>query len=166
VNEKNARHLGMLLNLTTFLANHQDVKAETVCNVFGLSRRRLMRVLNEVLMCGVPPYGPSDYVTAWVEGDQVRTVNCDFLRRPLRLTVKEALSLKVVVAEFIRQSPGVFREAASPPSAGCARRRGRSASTASGRLASSTSAWRRRKRRTSQDTFTPRRCFPPTLCLR
>ena len=40
-------------------------------------------------------------------------INADFLRRPLSLTVPEAVSLKVMIEDFIRQSPGVFAEAAT-----------------------------------------------------
>jgi proteasome accessory factor C len=95
-----------------FLANHPGVKTETVCGLFGFTRRQLMGALNDALMCGLPPYGPSDYVTAWVENDLVTMINADFLRKPLSLTVSEAVSLKVIIDDFLRSSPGVFREAA------------------------------------------------------
>lgn len=102
----------MLVNLMAFLANHPGTNVETVCEVFGLSRRQLMKALNEILMCGIPPYGPSDYVAAWVEGERVTVVNADFMRAPLRMTVPEAVSLRVMIEDFVRQSPGVFNEAA------------------------------------------------------
>ena len=113
INEKRARHLRLLVNLAGFLANHPEIRTETVCDVFGLSRRKLLSALDELLMWGVPPYGPSDYITAWVEADRVTVANADFLRRPLSLTVPEAVSLKVMIEDFIRQSPGVFAEAAT-----------------------------------------------------
>jgi proteasome accessory factor C len=113
VNPKRSRHLKETLNLVSFLANHPGVGVETVREVFGLDRGRLMRALNEILMFGLPPYGPMDYVTAWVEKGTVTVVNADFLRRPLGLTVAEAVSLKVIIDEFLRQSPGVFEQAAA-----------------------------------------------------
>jgi proteasome accessory factor C len=102
----------MLLNLMAFLANHPESPVETVCDVFGLSRKQLVSAVNEILMCGIPPYGPSDYVAAWIEGERVVIANADFMRRLLWLTVPEAVSLKMMIEDFIRQSPGVFKEAA------------------------------------------------------
>lgn len=112
ISEKRARHLKMLLNLTTFLVNHPGVEVKTICELFDLSPRRLMAALDELLMCGVPPYAPSDYVTGWIEGDRITLINADFLRRPLCLTVGEAVSLKVMINDFLRQSPGVFEDGA------------------------------------------------------
>ena len=113
VNVKRSRHLKEMLNLVSFLANHPGVGVETVREVFGFDKSRLMRALHEILMFGLPPYGPMDYVTAWVEKGTVTVVNADFLRRPLGLTVAEAVSLKLIIDEFLRQSPGVFEQAAA-----------------------------------------------------
>ncbi len=115
--DRRSRHLKRTLNLVSFLANHPGVPVRTVREVFALDKKDFMKVINEILMFGLPPYGPMDYVTAWVEDDKVTVVNAQFLRKPLGLTVAEAVSLKVLIDEFLSQSPGVFQEEAATLSA-------------------------------------------------
>lgn len=110
--DKKAYRLKTLLNLMSFLSNHQRAQVETVCGLFGLSTTELATAVNEILMCGLPPYTPSDYVTAWIEDGRVTVENAEFLRRPLGLTMAEAVSMKVMVEDFIRSSPGVFEDEA------------------------------------------------------
>jgi len=113
LSDNRSHHLRRTLNLVSFLANHPGVPVRTVCDVFALSTGQFMRAINEILMFGLPPYGPMDYVTAWVENGRVTVVNAPFLAKPLGLTVAEAVSLKVIVEDFISQSPGVFEDAAA-----------------------------------------------------
>ena len=112
LNPKRARRLKRVLNLVPFLANNPGVPVKTVCDVFGLGRGEFMEAVHEMLLFGTPPYSPMDYVTVWVEKGRVTLVNADFLTKPLRLTVAEAVSLKVMIDDFLRQSPGVFEEEA------------------------------------------------------
>jgi proteasome accessory factor C len=110
--DKKAYRLKVILNLMSFLSNHRNVPVETVCSVFGMSTKELASAVNEILMCGLPPYTPSDYVAAWIEEGRVTVENAEFLRRPLGLTMAEAVSMKVMVDDFLRSSPGVFVEEA------------------------------------------------------
>jgi len=106
------RRLRRLVNLAAFLSGKSDVPLRTVCDLFGISRAELVSLLNEMLMCGVPPYGPCDYISAWIEGDRVRVSNADWLRKPVQLSTQEAVSLKLVIREFFRDSPDVLKAAA------------------------------------------------------
>jgi len=112
VAERGKSRLRRTINLAAFLTNNSGVSARTVCAVFGISGRELVSLLNEILMCGVPPYGPSDYVSALVDGEGVSISNSDWLRRPLDLSASEALSLKMMIGSVIGQSHESFRNAA------------------------------------------------------
>lgn len=112
VAERGKSRLRRTINLAAFLTNNSGVSARTVCEMFGISRRELVSLLNEILMCGVPPYGPSDYVSALVDGEDVSISNSDWLRRPLELSASEALSLKMMMGSVIGQSHESFRNAA------------------------------------------------------
>jgi len=97
LSERRKISLRKTINLAAFLANNSGLSARTVCEVFGISRSELIDHLNEMLLCGVPPYGPCDYMSAWIEGDRVRVSNADWLHRPLDLCANEALSLKLML---------------------------------------------------------------------
>jgi len=104
--ERRKSRLRRTINLAAFLTNNSGVSARTVCEVFGVSRSELIDHLNEMLMCGVPPYGPSDYISAWIKGEHVSISNCGWLRRPLDLCANEALSVKLM----LRSVAGDFSE--------------------------------------------------------
>lgn len=103
---KHSSRIKRLINLASFITNHEGVEVETVCEVFGLTRRQLASVLDEMMMCGVPPYGPSDYITGWLEDDRVTMSNAEFMRRPLPLTVREAVSLKIALDGYVGRGDG------------------------------------------------------------
>ena len=109
---KRTARLGRMINLAAFLTNNSGIKAETVCEVFGISRGELVSLLNDMLMCGVPPYGPSDYISAWIDGDKVTISNAYWLRKAMDLSTEEAVSLKLMIGNVVRQSPDLFEEAA------------------------------------------------------
>jgi len=104
--------LRRIINLAAFLTNNSGIRVETVCEVFGISRGELVSLLNDILMCGVPPYGPSDYIGAWIEGDKVTISNAHWLRKSMDLSTEEAVSLKLMIGDVVRQSPDVFEPAA------------------------------------------------------
>lgn len=46
-----------------------------------------------VMMCGVPPYAPNNYVSLWVQGGRVYIRFAEQFERPVRLVLQEALAL-------------------------------------------------------------------------
>lgn len=46
-----------------------------------------------VMMCGVPPYAPNNYVSLWIQGGRVYIRFAEQFERPVRLVLHEALAL-------------------------------------------------------------------------
>ena len=96
-----------LLALIPHLRSHQGESIEELARFAGVSRRQVLKDLDCILMCGVPPYLPDDYVTYWIEDGKVFVEFADHFRRPSRLTLEEALSLKI----FLHELPPALRGA-------------------------------------------------------
>jgi proteasome accessory factor C len=96
-----------LLALIPHLRSHQGESIEDLARFAGVSRRQVLKDLDCILMCGVPPYLPDDYVTYWIENGKVFVDFADHFRRPSRLTLEEALSLKI----FLHELPAALRGA-------------------------------------------------------
>jgi proteasome accessory factor C len=74
------------------VANPGRPKAEVAAR-FGVSVAELESDLDLVLMIGVPPYSPAEYIDVDAEGDTVTISLADYFRRPLRLDPTEGLAL-------------------------------------------------------------------------
>jgi proteasome accessory factor C len=75
------------------VANPGERKVD-IAQRFGISEAQLDDDLALVLMIGVPPYSPGDYLDVDEDGDGHVTIRlADHFRRPLRLTPAEGLAL-------------------------------------------------------------------------
>ena len=74
------------------VANPGTAKAE-IAERFGVSVDTLDEDLDLVLMIGVPPYSPGDYVDVDKDDDGVTIRLADYFERPLRLSPGEGLAL-------------------------------------------------------------------------
>ena len=82
-----------ILALVPYLVAHPDSFKADVATRFGITRQQLDRDLELVLMVGVPPYTPGDYIDVDDDGEFVTLRMADSFRRPLRLTATEGLSV-------------------------------------------------------------------------
>lgn len=83
-----------ILAIIPYLVDHPGALVAEVAERFGIGAEQLRRDLDLVLMVGVPPYSPGDYVDVEVTDDDRITLRmADAFRRPLRLTADEALAL-------------------------------------------------------------------------
>ena len=82
-----------ILALVPYLVAHPDSFKADVAERFGVTVAQLDRDLEHVLMVGVPPYTPGDYIDVDDDGDFVTLRMADSFRRPLRLTPSEGLSV-------------------------------------------------------------------------
>jgi proteasome accessory factor C len=83
-----------ILALVPWIVAHPDSPKREIAARFGISVEQLDDDLALVLMIGVPPYSPGDYLD--VEEDEDGHVSirlADYFRRPLRLTPAEGLAL-------------------------------------------------------------------------
>jgi len=83
-----------ILALVPWIVAHPDSPKREIAERFGISVEQLGDDLALVLMIGVPPYSPGDYLD--VEEDEEGHVSirlADYFQRPLRLSPAEGLAL-------------------------------------------------------------------------
>ena len=71
----------------------EGVPLDELAAYLGCSREDVALDIDAALLCGAPPYLPSDYVNAGVEGDRVFISFADHIARPIALTIQESLGL-------------------------------------------------------------------------
>ncbi len=89
-----------LLALVPYLQAHPDADLADTAAVFGVSSRQLVADLNVLWYCGLPGGMPGDLIEVDMDAldeGTIRLTNAEFLDRPLRLTVEEAMSLIVAL---------------------------------------------------------------------
>ncbi len=95
-----ASQVPRLLALVPYLQAHPDADLEQTAAVFHVPARQLVADLNVLWFCGLPGGMPGDLIEvdmdALAEG-RIRLENAEFLSRPLRLSVEEAMSLIVAL---------------------------------------------------------------------
>ena len=74
------------------IANPGSTKPE-IARRFGISVKQLENDLWLLMMVGVPPYSPGDYIEVDPESDTVEIRLADYFTRPLRLSPAEGLAL-------------------------------------------------------------------------
>lgn len=87
------QRLQRILTMVPWLLDHPGASVDEVTDRFGLSREELASDLDILGYCGLPGYGGGDLVEASIVGDRVVVRMADYFRRPLRLSVREAVTL-------------------------------------------------------------------------
>lgn len=83
-----------ILALVPWIVAHPATPKTEIARRFGLTIDELDDDLNLVLMIGVPPYTPGDYLDVEEDDDGRVTIRlAEYFRRPLRLTPAEGLAL-------------------------------------------------------------------------
>ena len=82
-----------ILTLIPYLRNNPGVRVEALEAFCGAPASEILADLNRILLCGVPPYLPHNYFVFQLEGDRVRIKFAEHLRRPVHLTLQEALAI-------------------------------------------------------------------------
>jgi proteasome accessory factor C len=85
--------LQRVLAMVPWLATHRHVTKDEVAARFRISREQLEQDLTLVMMVGVPPYSPGDYISVEYGGDTVDVWLAPYFTRPLRLSASEGLAL-------------------------------------------------------------------------
>lgn len=85
--------LERILVMVPWLLEHPGADLQEVADRFGTTRAQLDGDLDVLGYCGVPGYGGGDLIEVSIVGGHVTVRMADFFRRPLRLSLREALTL-------------------------------------------------------------------------
>jgi len=86
--------LRLYLSLIPLLRDRPGITFKEISDHLGISPQAAAREIPEALMlCGVPPYMPHDYIACYTEEDRVTVRFADHFKRPARITLGEAAAL-------------------------------------------------------------------------
>ena len=89
------------------------IRIADLASMFGVREAEIRDDIREVLaLCGVPPYLPHNYFVFQIEGDRVRIKFAEHLKRPIRLTLQEALAIVLALKAVGRGRIPPFGDAA------------------------------------------------------
>lgn len=108
------RRLERLLVMVPWLLENPGTEVAELCARFEADRDEVLGDLDLLGYCGLPGYGGGDLVEVEVVGDRVTVRMADFFRRPLRLNVREAVTLllagrALAGVEGLPESPALQR---------------------------------------------------------
>jgi len=100
-----ADQVSRLLALVPYLQQHPDADLRRTAEVFGVTPRQLIGDLKVLWFCGLPGGTPGDLIEVDMDAletdGRIRLSNADFLSRPLRFTLDEAMSLAVALRALL-----------------------------------------------------------------
>src|SRR3990167_3728028 len=92
-----SENIGRILSLIPYIRENPGIPLRDLAHHFGCPPKEIMGDLNRILLCGVPPYLPDDYIGVYIENDCVEINFADHFARPIRLTLQEGLALRVAI---------------------------------------------------------------------
>lgn len=82
------------LTIIPLIQSHQGMTVAELARRTGLTESEITDEVGKlVMMCGVPPYQPNNYVSLWIQGGRVYIRFAEQFERPVRLVLHEALAL-------------------------------------------------------------------------
>ncbi|MCU0725220.1 MAG: WYL domain-containing protein [Planctomycetes bacterium] len=112
MSDSGMRLLRKVLTILPFVQRNQGIRVSELATLTGIPEAEIVRDLPDLVnLCGVPPYSPMDLVDLAVEGDRVTIRFADAYRRPVRLTLREALALEMALSGWEKEREGPFRNA-------------------------------------------------------
>ncbi len=104
--------LRRVLTLIPLLQRRQGMRVGEIARYLGVTPREVTEEIRDlVMMCGVPPYFPHNYIAFYIEGDRVNLRFAEHFRRPVRMTLPEALSLNLALRTLEGSSGRAFSPA-------------------------------------------------------
>lgn len=106
MNETAAERLARLLALVPWLRANDGITITEAAEHFGVHPEQLTTDLWQLIVCGIPGYGPDQLVDIqfW-DDDRIHVIDAIALDRPLRLTGEEVAALHVAL-RVLAQVPG------------------------------------------------------------
>jgi proteasome accessory factor C len=100
-----------ILTLIPYLRNHPGISVLELEAFCGAPASEILADLNRILLCGVPPYLPDDYIGVYVDDGKVEIRFAEHFRRPVRFTLPEALALKLAIESLPAGGDEAYRDA-------------------------------------------------------
>ncbi|MCZ6603297.1 MAG: WYL domain-containing protein [Planctomycetota bacterium] len=100
-----------VLNLISYLRKRPGAELGEIARFLRCTEKEVEQYLRRVILCGVPPYYPHDYIGVHRDGEKITLSFGAHFRRPLRLTLPEALSLAAVLQQHLARSSAPHEEA-------------------------------------------------------
>lgn len=86
------------LAMVPLIRARPGIHLSELASMFGVTEAEIRADISEVLtLCGVPPYLPHNYFVFLIHGDRVWIKFADHLRRPVHLTLPEALAIDLAL---------------------------------------------------------------------
>lgn len=106
MSETSTERLARLLALVPWLRANDGITIDQAADHFGVSADQLTTDLWQLIVCGIPGYGPDQLVDIqfW-DDDGIHVIDAIALDRPLRLTGEEVAALHVAL-RVLAQVPG------------------------------------------------------------
>jgi len=92
--------LTRILTMIPYVRQHPGIRVTELADYIDCKPETILADLDAVILCGVPPYLPNDYVGVVVEGDRIHISFAEHFRRPVNLTFEEALSLSLALGRL------------------------------------------------------------------
>jgi len=93
--EASSERMRRILILVPWVMARGEPTVDEVCARFGMSLEELTADIELLMVCGLPPFMPGDYIEAFIEDGRVLINTPASLDRPPRLSSEEALALLV-----------------------------------------------------------------------
>ena len=106
---KSEAELQRLLSLLPYLNRRKGEPIKGVARELGVTVKSLLKDLNRLSLCGIPPFGPEDFILSTVDEDG--KLMMDFagqFKAPLHLTPREALALRLVLLPLLEPRRGSY----------------------------------------------------------
>lgn len=102
-----------LVSLASFLASHPRISLGEAARATHRTPQELLKDMNALMMVGVHPYTPSDYIGYATSGPGenglITLYSADHFKRPPNFTPQEALALKYALEHYAQAADGPTR---------------------------------------------------------
>lgn len=100
--------VGNLVSLVSFLVANDGISVRDAAKATHRTPKKLLDDLDRLIMCGVPPYTPSDYFHYSLRGHgddaRLKVSFANHFARPLNFAPQEALAVKYALEHFSRSA--------------------------------------------------------------
>jgi proteasome accessory factor C len=104
--------LRKVLAILPVVQANQGIRVGELARITGIPEQEIVSDLPDLVnLVGIPPYSPGDLVDFEIEGDRVRIRFAEQFRRPVCLTLREALALDMALAGLEEEAEGPFARA-------------------------------------------------------